>query len=152
MAFGSELSEGEYFVLRISQGRKNKNYHPQFLIFFLKSKQLTYDLLMRAPITCWGLRNLTEPGVLCRAGHRGSQRLGVCKDISQCRGALYDGFCRNGLGVCCFGKEIKCISTNKVLSIYLVEEYKCGGITGDSVSYFQVTKLKYLILICDHSV
>ena len=33
------------------------------------------------------------------------------------------------------------LGSKNVLSI--AEEYKCGGITGDSVSYFQVARLKY---------
>ena len=32
---------------------------------------------------------------------------------------------------------------NLQITFFLTEEYKCGGITGDSVSYFQVTILKY---------
>ena len=90
-----------------------------------------------------GLTNQTSP--LCRAGRPGHQRLGVCKEARHCRGGHYQGFCHHphsqDLGVCCFGKNFSLVTIWRTWpSPHPTEEYKCGGVTGDAVSYFQVTR------------
>jgi len=65
-------------------------------------------------------KSATETGVpLCRASY--PSRLGMCKQLRECLGGggRYQGFCSDNQGVCCLG------------------EHRCGGVTGDTVSYFQ---------------
>ena len=116
-----------------------------------------------------GVTNLSRP--LCRAGRPGHQRVGVCKEARHCQGGHYQGFCHaqadahSGLGVCCFGERenmtcvlfivptynmchVCCTHTYHVscvlyphITSHVPGEYRCGGVTGDAVSYFQVTSV-----------